>query len=163
MKRASTHFWRPSRFLCPLGVAVIAIWAGTGTPVASTGRPGATVDTAISSDADERTIAHVLNRIGFGPRPGNIEQVRRMGLEVYIEEQLYPERIDDRKLAARLADFQTLELGTRELTQQYYLPALPSRADGAEASPTGAGCPARTGQKQRVWPDGCAASWAGGS
>ena len=69
MERTSPHFWRPSRLLCPLGIAaVIAIWADTGTPVASTGRPWATAETAISSDADERTIAHVLNRIGFGPR-----------------------------------------------------------------------------------------------
>lgn len=60
----------------------------------------------------------MLNRIGFGPQPGDIERVRKMGLEAYIEEQFYPGRIDDRKLIARLADFQTLELGTRELTQQ---------------------------------------------
>ena len=86
MERTSPHFWRPNRLLCPLGIAaVIAIWADTGTPVASTGRPWATAETAISSDADERTIAHVLNRIGFGPRPGDIERVGRMGLEAYIE------------------------------------------------------------------------------
>jgi len=44
---------------------------------------------------DDKTIVHVLNRIGFGPRPMDIERVRAMGLEAYIEQQLHPERIAD--------------------------------------------------------------------
>ena len=34
---------------------------------------------------------HVLNRLAFGPRPGDIERVTRIGPDGYIREQLYPE------------------------------------------------------------------------
>ena len=38
----------------------------------------------------DRTI-HVLNRLAFGPRPGDVEHVRAVGPEAYVHEQLYPE------------------------------------------------------------------------
>src|SRR6476660_1577955 len=44
---------------------------------------------------DEQAIAHVLSRVGFGARPGDIERVRRMGIQRYLDEQLHPERIND--------------------------------------------------------------------
>jgi uncharacterized protein (DUF1800 family) len=37
--------------------------------------------------------AHLLNRIAFGPRPGDLDQVMRLGVNRYIDQQLYPERI----------------------------------------------------------------------
>jgi uncharacterized protein (DUF1800 family) len=44
---------------------------------------------------DEATITHVLNRLTFGPRQGDIERVRQMGLASWIDRQLHPERIED--------------------------------------------------------------------
>src|SRR5688500_455137 len=43
--------------------------------------------------ADDAAIVHVLNRIGFGAAPGDIERVRAEGLHTYIERQLEPERL----------------------------------------------------------------------
>ena len=44
---------------------------------------------------------HVLNRLGFGPRPGDVERVLETGISAYIEGQLAPERIPDhRRLVA---------------------------------------------------------------
>jgi uncharacterized protein (DUF1800 family) len=40
-------------------------------------------------------VTHLLNRIGFGPRPGQAERVRQMGVGKYLEQQLRPEKIDD--------------------------------------------------------------------
>ena len=82
-----------------------------------------------------RSIIHVLNRIGFGPAPGDVERVRKIGLAAYIEQQLQPERIADEKIASRLAGFETLTMSTRELAQEYYLPAqmLRRQAQRAEA------------------------------
>ena len=51
---------------------------------------------------DDKTIGHVLNRVGFGTRPGDVERVRAMGVERYIDEQLHPERISDRDVESRL-------------------------------------------------------------
>lgn len=42
---------------------------------------------------DDALVAHVLNRVAFGPRPGDVERVRRIGVDAYIDEQLQPERI----------------------------------------------------------------------
>ena len=83
--------------------------------------------TAVPASPDDRTIVHVLNRIGFGPTPGDIERVRNIGLAQYIDRQLHPERIPNEEIAARLAPFQTLLKSTRELAEEYYLPALALR------------------------------------
>src|SRR5262245_66330478 len=67
----------------------------------------------------DAAIVHVLNRIGFGPRPGDVERVRAMGLDRYVDEQMHPERIADRAMAPRLADLRSDEsrAGTRGVTE----------------------------------------------
>src|SRR5262245_33131328 len=60
--------------------------------------------------ADAWSAMHVLNRIGFGPRPGDLERVQKMGLAAYIEQQLHPEKIDNAQLETRLAAFTTLHM-----------------------------------------------------
>jgi uncharacterized protein (DUF1800 family) len=45
---------------------------------------------------------HILNRLAFGPRPGDVERIRRIGVDRWIEQQLHPERIDDRATQARI-------------------------------------------------------------
>ena len=42
----------------------------------------------------DEQILHALNRLAFGPRPGDVQKVRAMGLDQWIEQQLHPERID---------------------------------------------------------------------
>ncbi len=67
-------------------------------------------------------VAHVLNRLGFGPRPGDVERVRRMGLDAYVEQQLRPERIDDAAAEAKLNALPTLRMTTAELYAKYPQP-----------------------------------------
>src|SRR5450830_945031 len=56
----------------------------------------------------EQQAAHVLNRVAFGPRPGDIERVAKMGVQNYLDEQLHPERIAyPPELTARLAALST--------------------------------------------------------
>ena len=74
--------------------------------------------------ADDRTIVHLLNRIGFGASPSDIERVRTIGLDKYIEQQLHPDQIPDNDTEARLARFQTLHKSTQQLAQEYFVPAL---------------------------------------
>jgi len=90
--------------------------------------------TGVPASPDDRMIVHVLNRIGFGPAPGDLERVRRIGLQQYIDQQLHPERIPDEAMAARLADFKTLQLSTSELAREYYLPALMQRREAQRAA-----------------------------
>src|SRR5436305_8846025 len=87
------------------------------------GSPGS----AVPSKPDDKTILHVLNRIGYGARPGDVERVRKQGLAAYIEQQLHPERLADEGMTARLAGFPTLTMSARQLAEDYYIPALEVR------------------------------------
>ena len=58
--------------------------------------------TSATVPKDDQAIVHVLNRIGFGPRAGDVERVRAMGLDRYVDQQLHPERIPDAAMAALL-------------------------------------------------------------
>src|SRR5207237_9668629 len=84
---------------------------------------------AAPADPDDKTILHVLNRLGFGARPGDLERVRQLGLAAYIDQQLHPEGLADTQMAARLAGFQTLGLSSRAIAQDYYLPAQMARKE----------------------------------
>jgi uncharacterized protein (DUF1800 family) len=92
--------------------------------------PAASVQSTSHADSIEAgpaRAAHVLNRLAFGPRPGDLERVPRIGVEAWIEQQLEPARIDDRALEARLAAFQTLGLDTPTILREYYAPAMQER------------------------------------
>jgi len=107
---------RPSRVPA---CALVIILAST---VLTLGRSGA-------PRADDTTAIHVLNRLGFGPTPTAIDRVKRMGVRGYIEEQLHPERIDDRTMTARLAAFTTVTKSTRDLAEGYFVPAMMERRE----------------------------------
>jgi uncharacterized protein (DUF1800 family) len=86
-----------------------------------------TLDGATAPADDDQAIVHVLNRIGYGPRPGEIDRVRQIGLRQYIDEQLHPERIPDNALAARLDRYSTLNLSSQDLAERYEVPVLQVR------------------------------------
>ena len=77
--------------------------------------------------ADDDAIAHVLNRVAFGPSPGDLEHVRAIGVSRYIDEQLHPERLADAGMEARLAGLQTLRMTSREIAEQFEIPQLKAR------------------------------------
>jgi uncharacterized protein (DUF1800 family) len=58
---------------------------------------------------------HLLDRAAFGPWPGDVERVRRMGEAAWIEEQLAPDTIPDRPALARTARIDTVGLPARHL------------------------------------------------
>ena len=87
---------------------------------------------------EDRAIAHVLSRIGFGARPGDVEKVRAVGLARYIDQQLHPERVPDEAMAARLASFPSLKMSSREIAETYERPQLEARRakkNDAKATP----------------------------
>lgn len=76
----------------------------------------------VPSQADARTIAHVLDRITFGARPGDITRIGEIGLAAYIDQQLHPERISDGAMTARLSEFETIRMSSGELASEIFLP-----------------------------------------
>jgi hypothetical protein len=68
----------------------------------------------------DRQILHVLNRLTFGPAPGDVEQVRRIGVDAWIDQQLHPERVAENPvLNGRLHEFLTLEQPTWQILDKY--------------------------------------------
>jgi uncharacterized protein (DUF1800 family) len=76
----------------------------------------------ITELSPEQAILHALNRLAYGPRPGDVERVRQMGLAKWIEQQLNPSSIDDKAVEARLEDYQTLRMSTAKLIAEYPQP-----------------------------------------
>ncbi len=74
--------------------------------------------------SDEK-ILQALNRLTFGPRPGDLEAVKAMGLKKWIERQLHPERIAENPvLAAKLKTLDSLEMSGNELVRNYPTPQM---------------------------------------
>jgi uncharacterized protein (DUF1800 family) len=71
---------------------------------------------------EDQRILHVLNRLGFGARPGDVERVKAMGLENYINQQLNPEKITDAAAETKLAELTTLNMSTAELYGKFPQP-----------------------------------------
>src|SRR5829696_6115580 len=71
---------------------------------------------------EEQRIVHVLNRLGFGARPGDVERVKMFGLEKYINQQLSPEKINDPVAENKVKDLTVLNMTTAELYEKYPQP-----------------------------------------
>jgi len=71
---------------------------------------------------EEQRILHVLNRLGFGARPGDVARVRAIGIERYIEEQLTPQKIDDVVADSKVKNIPSLQLSTSEIFAKYPQP-----------------------------------------
>ena len=79
---------------------------------------------------EQEAILHALNRLGFGPRPGQIEQIEKTGLENWIQAQLHPEAISDPVIDARLAEYPAFGLNATGLLDQYPQPEVGAKRMG---------------------------------
>jgi uncharacterized protein (DUF1800 family) len=67
----------------------------------------------------DEAVLHALNRLGYGPRPGDVERVKQLGLTKWIELQLNPKSIDDSAVEARLNIYPTLKMSNSQLMAEY--------------------------------------------
>jgi len=82
--------------------------------------------------ADE-AVLHALNRLAYGPRPGDVERIKQLGLAKWIDQQLNPNSLDDRAVESRLEALPSLRLATAKLIQEY--PQLKQAAKQAGVAP----------------------------
>ena len=73
----------------------------------------------ITELTEDEAILHAMNRLAYGPRPGDVDQVRKMGLEKWIEQQLHPESINDADLNLRLQRYPSLEMSSKRLLEEF--------------------------------------------
>jgi uncharacterized protein (DUF1800 family) len=72
----------------------------------------------------EKQISHVLNRLTFGPRPGDAAEVARVGVDAWIEGQLHPERVPENPvLEAKIRSLESLRLASWQIAETYVVPA----------------------------------------
>ena len=68
---------------------------------------------------EQKRAVHALNRLTFGPRPGDVQRVAAMGVDKWIDLQLHPEKIDDSAVEAKLAPLRTLRMDTKEIVENF--------------------------------------------
>src|SRR5262245_29142826 len=115
------------------GAALLAFLLAFGSPVGafqeakSQKQKGAQAPS--QSDApkkltEEQKVAHLLDRVTFGSRPGDVELVMQLGREKYLDEQLRPERISDQAVEQRLKNIESIHLSKAELAKNYPPPQI---------------------------------------
>jgi len=94
---------------------------------------------AASGQNDQRRAVHALNRLTFGPRPADVQQVIAMGVDKWIDLQLHPDKIKNDALESRLAPLRTLRMSTREIVEEFPDPPLIKAViDGKKPMPSDA-------------------------
>jgi uncharacterized protein (DUF1800 family) len=84
----------------------------------------------ITQLTENEAILHALDRLAYGPRPGDVERIRKMGLEKWIDEQLSFTSGDDPALNAKLSAFKTLRMSSGELLSKYPPPNQIAKREG---------------------------------
>ena len=102
-------------------VTSFALLVGTILPGVSAQQKALSQSKALKED---QRILHLLNRLGFGARPGDVARVKAMGLDNYINQQLEPRRITDAVAEAKVKDLSTLNMTTAQLYEKFPQPAL---------------------------------------
>lgn len=85
----------------------------------------------------DQQILHALDRLTFGPRPGDVERVRKLGLKKWIDAQLHPASITENpELAAKLAPLEILRMSQSEVVSNYPPPQfIKAVANGRQIPP----------------------------
>ena len=108
----------------------------------------ASARSAAASPTPAEKAAHALNRLGYGPRPGEVARVAELGVENWIRLQLAPESIPDPAAEAAVAGLEKLRLSRADLMEAYFEETRAQRLftrARAEAEAKGEPAPARPG------------------
>src|SRR5438045_5927943 len=124
MKTETSHFSRNSSMSKRAAaiLSITALWASIFAGIVGAQNMGMTSNKTAGNVTEDQRILHVLNRLGFGARPGDFERVKAMGVDKYIELQLNPDKIDDSASEAKLQNLETLRMSTAELYERYPQP-----------------------------------------
>jgi uncharacterized protein (DUF1800 family) len=98
-----------------IAIATLIVAAGLAGQVAL----GRKKDKPAGTMEERKRAVHALNRLGFGPRPGEVDRVAALGVDRWIELQLRSDKIDDSALESHLAPFRTLRMDTREIVENF--------------------------------------------
>src|SRR5580700_9876007 len=108
---------------CRYLVVAFAILAAASSAVSQTAAKKKSPITKAASGAselnDRQRALHALNRLTFGPRPGEVEAVLAKGVDAFVEDQLHPESIDDSALGAQLNPYATTRMSSKQIAEMF--------------------------------------------
>jgi uncharacterized protein (DUF1800 family) len=99
--------------------------------------PIASASSAPRTLTEQEKATHVLNRLTFGPRQGDVARVQSMGIRQYIEQQLHPEQINDSAVDSRLSQLPSIRMKTNELMARYPEPQQVAQRAGIQKPKAG--------------------------
>ena len=82
-------------------------------------RPALDIHIPQSPLTEQQKILLVFNRFGYGPRPGDVDRIEKIGLPSYLRQQLSPETIPDLDVEKQLRDFPTLSMTTSQIMSEF--------------------------------------------
>jgi uncharacterized protein (DUF1800 family) len=83
------------------------------------GARNAHIAPTVREQTADQQVVQVLSRLTFGARPGDVQKVRGMGVDAWMDQQLHPERIDDKPMDQLLARYPMLQQDQISLASQY--------------------------------------------
>ncbi len=93
---------------------------------------GVSVSKSLSED---QKILHVLNRLGFGARPGDVERIKAIGMQKYIDQQINGVSINDSVAEGKVKNLEVFNMSTAEVFAKYPNPgALLRQLEGGRAA-----------------------------
>ena len=106
-----------NRVVALAAVLCLAVFAGK--------KPAAESRQFLKQIPEDQKILQALNRLTFGPRPGDVQAVKAVGLKVWIDRQLHPESIPQNPaLADKLKTMDTLAMTGAEIVRSYPTPQV---------------------------------------
>jgi uncharacterized protein (DUF1800 family) len=82
----------------------------------------------------ENRALHALNRLAFGPRPGDVEHLSEITPEYWIEQQLHPESIPiPESVTQQVRSYSTLHMSPVALFIEYQRPIMQARREAKQA------------------------------
>jgi uncharacterized protein (DUF1800 family) len=104
-------------------VGAVSLAVGAAVYAEKTSAPQA--DLFLTPISNDQKIIHALNRLTFGPRPGDFDELKKMGLKKWIDVQLHPGRIAENPLLQeKLAPLDTLRMEPGQLARRYPPPQM---------------------------------------
>jgi len=106
---------------------------GVSPSVSASTRDAARIEIPKNGWSEEKKARHALNRLAYGPRPGDVDAVAKQGVGAWVRSQLDPASLPDDALRAKLRAFPTLSMSIAELNAAYPRPQALAKAAGVAA------------------------------
>jgi uncharacterized protein (DUF1800 family) len=105
--------------------ALVSLGASSGLSISAGRTSTAQASPFLTPISNDQKIFHALNRLTFGPRPGDFDEVRKLGIKKWIDLELHPDRVPENPaLENKLAPLDTLRMTSAELARNYPTPQM---------------------------------------